>query len=78
MSVRELGLRRVGAVTTGLAAASIAGSLALAAAARASTQTTDPSTTVDQPSTEESQNDQGTAPQLSTGDGPAHARSGGS
>jgi hypothetical protein len=37
MGMRERGLRRVAAVTTGLAAASVAGSLAIAAVAHADT-----------------------------------------
>ncbi len=83
MSVREQGLRRVAAVTTGLAAVSIAGSLAFAAVARAGTRAADTSTggsnAVDQ-SHVDSGTDTGsqTGPRLSNGDGPAHARSGGS
>ena len=37
MGIRERGLRRVAAVTTGIAAASVAGSLAVAAVAHAGT-----------------------------------------
>jgi hypothetical protein len=39
MGIRERGLRRVAVVTTGLAAASVAGSLAVAAVAHAGTGT---------------------------------------
>jgi hypothetical protein len=77
MSVREKGLRRITAVTTGLVAASVAGTLAAAglawahteasraaATATAGTSTATPGTTA--------------GPALSTGDGAPHATSGGS
>jgi hypothetical protein len=83
MPGREQGLRRVGAVTTGLAAAGIVGSLALAAVARADTEASDTSTPIT-PSTSDagpgtgSQTSQQTGPRLSSGNGPADAKSGGS
>jgi hypothetical protein len=75
MGVREQGLRRVAAVTTGLATAGVVGSLALAVAARADTHAAPaaPATTT---GTTGSTSDSG--PTLSRGNGPAHAKSGGS
>jgi hypothetical protein len=73
MSVREKGLRRITAVTTGLVAASVAGTLAAAGLAWAHTvesranagaSTAAPTATA--------------GPALSTGDGAPHATSGGS
>jgi hypothetical protein len=86
MPGREQGLRRVGVVTTGLAAAGIVGSLALAAVARADTEAPDASTMVDQSTSDTgpeagsqpSQQSQQSGPRLSSGKGPADAKSGGS
>lgn len=85
MGVREHGLRRIAVVTTGLATASIIGSLALAAIARADTQSapaTGGSATTDSTDSTGSTGSTGstsnTGPTLSNGNGPAHAKSGGS
>jgi hypothetical protein len=77
MPVRETGLRRVAAVTTGLAAAAVAGSLAVAGLAwDHSTASTGTTTTGTDDSTTSTTT--GTGPAVSTGTGTPHATSGGS
>jgi hypothetical protein len=80
MGVREQGLRRVAAVTTGLATAGVAGSLALAAVARADTHAAPvaPATTSTTGSTTDEQSTSDSGPTLSRGYGQPHAKSGGS
>jgi hypothetical protein len=80
MTVREMGLRRVAAVTTGLAAVSVAGVLGVATLARASTQAATPtqSSTTGSTSTSNSGGTSGGPTVTNDNTGSAHATSGGS
>jgi hypothetical protein len=86
MGVREQGLRRIGAVTGGIAAASVVGSLAVGAVARAQTHSSTSSTTSTSSTSgtsSSSGSDSGSSgssssPSLSNSDGSAHAQSSGS